>query len=395
MKTGILSCAAIVSLTWAGAGCGQEHSAAGRFNGLGVAMGNLHRLSDAQTRSISAENFTGEKGKAGMALEGPAKGAARQLGRGWKISPYVIVKANSTFTLADISGSGAIQQIWMTPAPLDKTRWNIIRCYWDDEKDPSVEVPLGDFFACGWGKYCQINSLPVCVNPGSAFNCYWTMPFRKHAKITVENLDDHDMVLYYQINYTLTEDAGRRGLFPRPVPPREQAAGEKRLHDPRRRRRARGNTWGRIWPGKSTAPAGGAKAKSSSTSTATRSSRPSAARARKTTSAAPTASSNPRHRPLPDLQHAVHRPAPGLAAGRGRRARSAVRPLSLAHRRSGSLPEGLEGDDSGVGLAAEERDLALFAAGRRHCVGGLLVSDASAREVPAAAQQSGVGRWAV
>ena len=66
-------------------------------------------------------------------------------------------------------------------------------------------MPLGDFFACGWGKYCQINSLPVCVNPGSAFNCYWTMPFRKKAKITLENLDDQDMVLFYQVNYTLTD----------------------------------------------------------------------------------------------------------------------------------------------------------------------------------------------
>ena len=66
-------------------------------------------------------------------------------------------------------------------------------------------MPLGDFFACGWGKYCQINSLPVCVNPGSAFNCYWTMPFRKKAKITLENLDDKDMTLYYQVNYTLTD----------------------------------------------------------------------------------------------------------------------------------------------------------------------------------------------
>ena len=93
----------------------------------------------------------------------------------------------------------------MTPAPLDKTRLYILRFYWDGETEPSVEVPLGDFFACGWGKYCQINSLPVCVNPGSAFNCYWIMPFRKKAKITLENLDDKDMTLYYQINYTLTD----------------------------------------------------------------------------------------------------------------------------------------------------------------------------------------------
>ena len=175
------------------------------FNGTAVNMGNLYRLSDAKTRSISPENFTGEKGAAGMSTNGLALHAASDLGQGWKVSPYISVKAKSTFTLAAIDGPGAIQQIWMTPAPLDKTRFYILRFYWDGETEPSVECPLSDFFACGWGQYAPITSLPVCVNPGSAFNCYWTMPFRKKAKITIENLDDKDMVLYYQINYALTK----------------------------------------------------------------------------------------------------------------------------------------------------------------------------------------------
>jgi hypothetical protein len=181
------------------------------FNGLDLNLGNLSRTSKAKTRSISPENFTGEKGKAGMSTDGAAKSAARDLGTGWKVSPFVRVPAKSTFTLAEITGPGAIQQIWLTPAPLDKTRWDILRFYWDDETEPSIECPLGDFFACGWGRYCQINSLPVCVNPGSAFNCYWQMPFHKKARITIENLDDSTMTIYYQINYTLTEvpdDAG-------------------------------------------------------------------------------------------------------------------------------------------------------------------------------------------
>ncbi len=178
---------------------------AGMASGLETNLGNLHRLSRAQSRSISPENFTGEKGQGGMATEGTGAGAAADLGQGWKVSPSVRIKAKSTFTLAEIDGSGAIQQIWMTPAPLDKTRLNILRFYWDGEEHPSIEVPLGDFFACGWGAYCQINSLAVCVNPGSAFNCYWTMPFRKRAKITLENLDQQDMWLYYQINYTLCD----------------------------------------------------------------------------------------------------------------------------------------------------------------------------------------------
>jgi hypothetical protein len=176
-----------------------------KFSGLDMSLGTLPRLSHAETRAISPENFTGGKGAAAQSTNGPAWRAARDLGQGWKVSPFVNVPAQSTVTLADIAGSGAIQQIWMTPAPLDKTRLNILRCYWDGETSPSVEVPLGDFFACGWGKYCQINSMPVCVNPGSAFNCYWVMPFRKGAKITLENLDGKPMRLYYQIHYALTK----------------------------------------------------------------------------------------------------------------------------------------------------------------------------------------------
>jgi len=173
------------------------------FNGLGMNLGNLSRLSLAKTRSISPENFTGEKGKGGMATDGTGARCARDLGQGWKVSPYVVIKAGETFTLADIDGPGAIQQIWMTPT--GNWRFSILRIYWDGQENPSVECPVGDFFACGWGKYAQLSSLAVCVNPGSAFNCYWEMPFRKKCVITMTNIADEDMVLYYQINYTLTE----------------------------------------------------------------------------------------------------------------------------------------------------------------------------------------------
>jgi len=173
------------------------------FNGLHMNMGNLSRLSDAKSRSISPENFTGEKGQGGMATEGTGKNAARDLGRGWKISPSVRIKSKETFTLAEINGSGAIQQIWLTPT--GHWRFFILRMYWDGEMQPSVECPVGDFFACGWGEYAQISSLAVCVNPGRALNCYWPMPFRKSAKITMENIATEDTTLYYQINYTLTD----------------------------------------------------------------------------------------------------------------------------------------------------------------------------------------------
>ncbi len=173
------------------------------FNGLGLGVGNLSRLSRAKTRSISAENFTGEKGKAGMATEGTGAQSARELGQGWKISPCIDIQPKQTFTLAEIQGSGAIQHIWITPA--GNWRFTILRIYWDGETEPSVEVPVGDFFAAGWGKYAQISSLPVCVNPGSGLNCYWEMPFRKSCRMSVENLDEQKTTFFYQIDYTLTD----------------------------------------------------------------------------------------------------------------------------------------------------------------------------------------------
>jgi hypothetical protein len=174
-----------------------------KFNAIESNMSNIYRLSDAKTRSISPENFTGAKGQGGMATEGTGKNASRDLGQGWKVSPSVVIKAHTTFTVAEIDGPGAIQHIWMTPT--GNWRNSIIRFYWDDEKTPSVEAPVGDFFCMGWGQYAALQSLAVCVNPGSAFNCYWPMPFRKKCRITMENIDDKDMVLYYQVDYTLTD----------------------------------------------------------------------------------------------------------------------------------------------------------------------------------------------
>lgn len=181
------------------------------FNGLGMHLGNLSRLSNAQTRSISPENLTGEKGKGGMATEGEGAKAARDLGAGWKISPFVVIKAGTTFEMANISGPGAIQQIWMTPT--GTWRFSILRIYWDNQEQPSVECPLGDFFASGWGEYAQLSSLAVCVNPGSAFNCYWEMPFKKHCRMTITNIAAEDMTLFYQINYTLTDVPDDAGYF--------------------------------------------------------------------------------------------------------------------------------------------------------------------------------------
>lgn len=174
------------------------------FNGLGLHLGNLPLLSRAKSRSISAENFTGEKGKGGMATEGTGQWAARELGQGWKVSPSIQIEPQSTFTLANIEGPGAIQHIWMT---CHSKHWRslVLRFYWDDEENPSVEVPYGDFFCNGWKELALVQSLPVACNPNGGMNSYWEMPFRKSARITIENLSDEPVILYYQIDYVLTE----------------------------------------------------------------------------------------------------------------------------------------------------------------------------------------------
>ncbi|HEY2177824.1 MAG TPA: glycoside hydrolase family 172 protein [Caulobacteraceae bacterium] len=174
------------------------------FNGLGTHLGNLSRLSKAQSRSISPENPTGAKGGGATSVDGVAANAARGLGQGWKVSPYIIIEPGERGLLADIEGSGAIQQIWMTLAG-GKWRHAILRAWWDDQTQPSIECPTGDFFACGWERYAQISSLAVCVNPARAFNSYWEMPFRRRARLEIENLGPERLIVYFQINYAVTD----------------------------------------------------------------------------------------------------------------------------------------------------------------------------------------------
>ena len=182
------------------------------YDGLGSGLGDLSRLSDAESRSISAENFKGEKGKGAMATEGALAKAARELGQGWKVSPCVRLEPRATFTVAEIEGPGALKHMWMT---VDQRfyRQLILRIFWDGEKEPSVCVPLGDFFCHGWCERTYVNSVPVAVNPSGGFNCYWEMPFRKSCLITLENLSEESPELFYQINYVLTEIPEDRAYF--------------------------------------------------------------------------------------------------------------------------------------------------------------------------------------
>lgn len=174
----------------------------------------LYKISSSRTLSISAENFTGEKGKGGMAV--PSSEAVRnvnnaswssyELGQKWKVNPYVKIAPGETSVLADITGSGIVNHIWM--APCGNANTSIIRIYWDGEETASVECPIGSFFCQGWSEYSPFSSSLVCVNPRSGFNCYFQMPYRKRCVITVENINpdpEEEFKLYYQITYTETK----------------------------------------------------------------------------------------------------------------------------------------------------------------------------------------------
>ncbi len=188
------------------------------FDGLQCGLSNISLLSNAQSRSICSENRTGQR--AGGARDmppldenGKAWGGSREMGLGWKTHAFDDIKAGETFVLADIEGPGCIQQIWMTPSGMH--RHSILRIYYDNQENPSVECPIGDFFAAAYAsiKFAQVTSLAVCVNPGSAFNCYWPMPFRKRIRIELENISSQDSRIYYQINYALNEVAEDAAYF--------------------------------------------------------------------------------------------------------------------------------------------------------------------------------------
>jgi hypothetical protein len=191
-------------------------------------LGNLMKLSDAETRSVSAENVYGEKGRGGMARMEPdhipeeiarigqvwrPNRSSRELGTKWKVRPCIVLPKESTTLIMDVNGPGVIQHIWIT---VDDKFWRdlILRIYWDDETTPSVETPLGDFFCNGWRKRTNINALPICVNPSGGFNCYFPMPFRRRARVTIENRSPYEVgEFFYTINYALQSVAEDDAYF--------------------------------------------------------------------------------------------------------------------------------------------------------------------------------------
>lgn len=123
------------------------------------------------------------------------------------------VKPGDTLTLAEIEGPGVVRHIWLT-FPESAPSWIsgegsaapdeiVLRMYWDGADQPAVESPLGDFFAAGFGRRAEVESIPVQVQGGDSYNCFWPMPFFESARITLTNESERPLAaFYYQIDYT-------------------------------------------------------------------------------------------------------------------------------------------------------------------------------------------------
>lgn len=86
----------------------------------------------------------------------------------------------------------------------------MLRAYWDGATEPALEAPYGDFFCNGWGRFAQVNSLAIAANPSGGFNSYWPMPFRSSARLTIQNLADTPVTVFYQITYEVgAQDTGQ------------------------------------------------------------------------------------------------------------------------------------------------------------------------------------------
>ena len=186
-------------------------------------MSTLANLSPgSESRMVSPENPTGEKGKGAMASPDPSNpnlpfsGPAARLGQGWKVNPFIRIAPHATVTIMDVAGPGTIEHIWMATSRdfTGNGRPTVLRFFWDDEESPSVEVPITDFFAIGNDRFAPVNSAAVIDNPTASMNCYWPMPFRKHARITVTNDSDNPIpLLTYQIDYRLGAIPPEAGYF--------------------------------------------------------------------------------------------------------------------------------------------------------------------------------------
>jgi len=182
------------------------------LSGLGGDLSGIPVLRDAKRRRFSSYDRTGGN------------------------KDYFAVPAGETATLAEMEGAGIVKHIWVTIRTRDEyyLRKLVLRAYWDGEENPSVEVPIGDFFGIGHAISKNYVSAPLQMSPedGKGFNCWFPMPYAKGAKITVENQGSWDCeAFYYYVDYEehkkLQEGLGRfHAYWHRDNPTKGDPSGE-------------------------------------------------------------------------------------------------------------------------------------------------------------------------
>jgi len=154
------------------------------------------------SRSISFENPTGAPGQGGK--------AESKLGVGRKGSPAITLKAGQEVQLCDIEGPGTIRHIWMTTSKEpNNLRSLVIRAWWDEQKHPSIECPIGDFMGFAHGKVMPYHSAVHSLGKNAGMNLWLPMPFTNRAKITLTNEGKKNVPLFYQVDYTIGDNHSR------------------------------------------------------------------------------------------------------------------------------------------------------------------------------------------
>jgi len=208
----------VVSLLLAAASCQSAGKVSG---GKGDIISEPYVLDTGLvSRSICFENPTGAPGQGGK--------AASNLGAGRKGAPSITLNAGKDVELCDIEGPGTIRHIWMTTSnnPVN-LRSLVIRAWWDGQKHPSIECPIGDFMGFAHGRVLPYFSAVHSLGKNAGMNIWLPMPFAKRAKITLTNEGKENVPLFYQIDYTVKDahpvDVGRlHVLFQRENPTKER-----------------------------------------------------------------------------------------------------------------------------------------------------------------------------
>lgn len=147
------------------------------FKALGGGLADLPRLKDHRRRRSSSYDRTGGN------------------------RDFIVIPDGELAILADMKGVGCIKHIWITIRSSEDNflRKLVLRMYWDNEKHPSVEVPIGDFFGIGHALTHNFISAPLQMSPenGKGFNCWWPMPYSDGAKLTIENQGNQEVTAFY------------------------------------------------------------------------------------------------------------------------------------------------------------------------------------------------------